>query len=61
MCRMDKYGFPKRYVPRNKFVKGFQIGDIVQAVVTKGKKPGKYIGRTAVRSSVSFNINTKEG
>jgi 5-methylcytosine-specific restriction endonuclease McrA len=23
MCRTDKFGFPSRYVPRNKFVKGF--------------------------------------
>ena len=38
MCRTDKFGFPKRYVPRNKFVKGFQTGDIVKAVVSKGKK-----------------------
>jgi len=61
MCRTDKYGFPKRYVPRNKFVKGFQTGDIVKAIVTKGKKQGKYTGRIAVRSSGSFNIKTKKG
>lgn len=34
MCRTDRYGFPSRYVPRNKFVKGFQTGDIVKAFVT---------------------------
>src|SRR4028118_68877 len=28
MCRTDKFGFPSRYVPRFKFVKGFQTGDI---------------------------------
>ena len=49
MCRTDKYGFPSRYVPRHKFVKGFQTGDIVKAVVTKGKKIGTYLGRVAVR------------
>lgn len=57
-CRTDKYGFPSRYVPRFKFVNGFQTGDIVKAVVTKGKKIGAYIGRVAVRTSGSFNIST---
>lgn len=60
-CRTDKYGFPSRYVPRFKFVKGFQTGDIVKAVVSKGKKIGIYSGRIAVRSSGSFNISTKNG
>ncbi|WP_446364607.1 RRXRR domain-containing protein [Coleofasciculus sp. G3-WIS-01] len=58
MCRTDKYGFPVRYVPRNKFVKGFQTGDIVKAIVTKGKKIGAYIGRVAVRTTGSFNVST---
>ena len=56
MCRTDKYGFPSRHVPRCKFVKGFQTGDIVKAVVTTGKKIGEYVGRVAVRSTGSFNI-----
>ena len=60
-CRTDKYGFPSRYVPRFKFVQGFQTGDIVKAIVTKGKKIGTYTGRIAVRSSGSFNISTKNG
>jgi 5-methylcytosine-specific restriction endonuclease McrA len=57
MCRTDKFGFPSRYVPRNKFVKGFQTGDIVKAIVTSGKKIGEYVGRVAVRSTGSFNIS----
>lgn len=60
-CRTDKFGFPNRYVPRFKFVNGFQTGDIVKAIVSKGKKIGTYIGRVAVRSSGSFNISTKNG
>ena len=60
-CRTDKYGFPFRYVPRNPFVKGFQTGDIVKAVVTSGKKIGTHLGRVAVRSSGSFNISTVNG
>jgi len=61
ICRTDKLGFPSRYVPRFKFVKGFQTGDIVKAIVTQGKKIGTYIGRVAVRSTGSFNITSKEG
>ncbi|MEM1391796.1 MAG: RNA-guided endonuclease IscB [Cyanobacteria bacterium P01_H01_bin.150] len=60
MCRTDKYGFPARYVPRFKFVKGFQTGDIVKAIVTTGKKFGEYVGRIATRSTGSFNISTCE-
>lgn len=60
-CRTDKHGFPNRYVPRHKFVQGFQTGDMVKAIVTKGKKIGTYIGRIAVRSTGSFNISTKDG
>jgi hypothetical protein len=60
MCRTDKFGFPSRYVPRFKFVKGFQTGDIVKAVVILGKKIGTYIGRVAVRTSGSFNISASE-
>jgi 5-methylcytosine-specific restriction endonuclease McrA len=61
MCRTDKFGFPSRYVPQFKFVKGFQTGDIVKAVVTSGKKIGIYTGRVAVRSTGSFNISTTAG
>ncbi|MDY6896730.1 MAG: RNA-guided endonuclease IscB [Cyanobacteriota bacterium] len=60
MCRTNKYGFPVRYVPRFKFVKGFQTGDIVKAVVTSGKKIGEYIGRIGTRSTGSFNISTRD-
>lgn len=61
MCRTDKFGFASRHVPRNKFVRGFQTGDIVKATVTKGKKVGLYVGRVAVRSTGSFNVSDKTG
>jgi 5-methylcytosine-specific restriction endonuclease McrA len=57
MCRTNKFGFPDRYVPRFKSVKGFQTGDIVKAIVSNGKKVGKYMGRVAVRTTGSFNIS----
>jgi 5-methylcytosine-specific restriction endonuclease McrA len=61
MCRTDQFGFPTRYVPRFKFVQGFQTGDIAKAVVTSGKKAGIYIGRVAVRTSGYFNIAAPSG
>ncbi len=64
--QVDSYGFPRLNKAGNKVrksalikqVKGFQTGDIVKAVVTKGKKIGSYLGKVAVRSSGSFNIKT---
>ena len=61
MCRVDKYGFPRTSAKAYKSVEGFQTGDIVKAVVTKGSKKGEYLGRVAVRSRGSFNIQTKNG
>ncbi len=60
-CRTDKFGFPNRHCCRNKFHFGLQTGDIVKAVVTKGKKVGEYVGRIATRASGSFNISTPNG
>jgi 5-methylcytosine-specific restriction endonuclease McrA len=54
--RLDKYGFPRGHLMRQKSVKGFQTGDMVRATVTSGKKAGAYMGRVAVRASGSFNI-----
>ena len=41
-------------------IKGFQTGDLIKAIVTKGKKLGTYFGRVAVRTTGNFNIKTKE-
>jgi 5-methylcytosine-specific restriction endonuclease McrA len=61
MCITDKYGFPKCHRARVQIRKGFRTGDIIRAVVTKGKKIGKYIGRVVCRASGSFDIVTKQG
>lgn len=57
--RLDKHGFPRGYLMREKSAFGFQTGDIVTANVTKGKKIGTYTGRVAIRATGSFNIQTK--
>ena len=61
MCRMDKYGFPRTSAKAARTVKGFRTGDLVKAVVPKGKKQGIHVGKVAVRSSGSFNIVNAQG
>ena len=58
---LDKYGFPKAYLPRQKYFFGFMSGDMVKANVLKGKKKGVWHGSVACRSSGSFNINLIKG
>jgi HNH endonuclease len=60
MCRMDKYGFPRTSAKASRTVKVFRTGDLVKAVVPKGKKQGVHIGRVAVRSSGRFDIVTAQ-
>ena len=57
MCCMNKYGFPRTAPKGSKSVKGFQSGDIVKAVVTKGKKQGTYLGRVIIRTNGIFKID----
>ena len=59
--RLNRFGFPRGYLTRQKRIHGFQTGDRVKAIVTKGKKVGTYMGRVAVRASGSFNIQSAEG
>ena len=61
MCRVNKYGFPRSQAKSGGEVQGFRTGDLVKAVITKGKKKGVYVGRVAVRKSGRFNIKTKGG
>lgn len=59
--RLDRYGFPRGYLTRQKRIYGFQTGDHIHAIVAFGKKQGHYKGRVAVRSSGNFNIQTETG
>jgi 5-methylcytosine-specific restriction endonuclease McrA len=58
--RLDRYGFPRGYLMREKSVNGFQTGDLVKAVVPKGKHQGTHFGRVAVRKTGNFNIKNME-
>ena len=59
MCSMNRYGFPRTSAKASKSVEGFQTGDIVKAIVTKGSKKGEYLGRVIVKSSGYFEIKSK--
>jgi 5-methylcytosine-specific restriction endonuclease McrA len=55
-ARVDAHGFPRGHCSRTKRHFGFATGDLVRAVVTRGKKRGTYTGRVAVRATGRFNI-----
>ena len=59
--RLDSFGFARGYLMREKSIHGFQTGDLVKAVVPKGKKAGTHLGRVAIRKTGSFNITTAAG
>ncbi|MBE0507123.1 MAG: HNH endonuclease, partial [Marinospirillum sp.] len=54
--RLDRFGFPRGYLMREKSIHGFKTGDLVKAEVATGKKAGVHVGRVAIRKSGSFNI-----
>lgn len=58
--RLDRFGFPRGYLMRQKSVQGFQTGDLVKAEVPTGKKTGTHTGRVAIRKTGNFNIQTLE-
>jgi 5-methylcytosine-specific restriction endonuclease McrA len=55
-CGTDRYGFPIRHAPAQKFFMGFQTGDLVKANVLTGKYAGTYTGRIAIRFKPSFKL-----
>jgi 5-methylcytosine-specific restriction endonuclease McrA len=59
--RLDRFGFPRGYLMRQKSVKGFQTGDLVRATIPKGKFKGVHQGRIAVRARGSFVLQTASG
>lgn len=56
-CRPNKYGFLKAHAPNAKMFQGFQTGDIVKAIVPRGKAQGTHIGRVAIRYRPWFRLN----
>ncbi len=58
---LDKYGFPRGYLARQKFFFGFQTGDMIKAVVLRGKYKGVWFGEVSCRKTGSFDIKGKDG
>ncbi|MBN1813399.1 MAG: HNH endonuclease [Anaerolineae bacterium] len=54
--RLTRHGFLRGYLMREKSVEGFRTGDLVRAVVPKGKCAGVHEGVVAVRKSGYFAI-----
>ncbi|GAA3215873.1 hypothetical protein GCM10020216_023250 [Nonomuraea helvata] len=59
--RTDAFGFPRLRLPRTKLIFGYQTGDLVRAIVPKGKHTGTHTGRVAVRTSGSHTVQTPTG
>ena len=57
-ARLNKYGFPVGHKAVTKSSWGFQSGDMVRAVIPKGKFKGAYCGRIAIRARPSFTLST---
>ncbi|NEQ78281.1 MAG: HNH endonuclease [Okeania sp. SIO2C9] len=59
-CRPNKFGFPISHASRAKLFQGFQTGDLVSALIPKGKFAGLYVGRIAIRFRPSFVLQLPE-
>lgn len=59
-CRtnLDRFGFPRGYLSSQKTFFGFQTGDMIKAVVPKGKYKGVWSGEVACRKSGYFDIKS---
>ncbi len=53
---LNKYGFARSRLPRTKTHHGLRTGDLVRAVVPRGKHKGVHVGRVSVRSSGSVRM-----
>lgn len=58
---LNKYGFPRGYYARQKMFYGFMSGDMVKAIVPKGKYKGIWYGQIACRKNGYFDIKNNKG
>ena len=56
ICQTDAFGFPRAYRARRKYYFGMKTGDIVKAIIPKGKHVGTWIGRVVVKASGWFKL-----
>jgi 5-methylcytosine-specific restriction endonuclease McrA len=58
---LDRFGFPRAVLARQKRHFGFTTGDLVQAAVPAGKHQGHHIARVAVRATGTFRLGAADG
>ncbi|SRR6266487_1527812 len=59
---VDRYGFPRGFLMREKRIQGFQTGDLIRAVVPDHLKTrGSHTGRVSVRVTGSFRVGKVDG
>jgi hypothetical protein len=56
MCLMNEHGFPRTKAKGNSRVLGFKTGDLVKAVVPRGKPKGTHVGKVAVKARGQFTV-----
>jgi len=56
MCRTDAQGFPVQHRARQKRYFGMQTGDLVKAIVPRGKYVGTWVSRVVVKASGWFDL-----
>lgn len=56
-CQVNKYGFPIAHLMKNKSIHGFRSGDMVKAVIPRGKYAGTRVGKIAIRATGAFNMD----
>lgn len=61
MCNPDRHGFPRGHRKTQRRYFGFSTGDLVRAVVPKGKYAGVWTGSVAVRASGFFDLKDVAG
>jgi hypothetical protein len=59
--KVDKYGFPLGYLMKEKSAHGFQTGDLVAGMKTKGETRGVALGGGPSGKAVILIIKTKNG
>ncbi|MFG3000110.1 hypothetical protein [Streptomyces sp. NPDC048340] len=57
----DRFGFPRLQRPRRKIHHGYATGDLVAAIVPRGRWAGRWVGRIAVRASGQHRLTTLTG
>ena len=61
VVKNNAFGFPAGTAKTAKQRDGFQTGDLVRAIIRKGKSPGIHIGRISSTGKSRFDITTKNG